>query len=71
MGYPTSKYYGTTCEIDFIRKLGTGVFRKPDKPRLEILKGYLSGTRKRVKWCGMNHEEIIHQIENEIFLEEY
>ena len=57
-------YYGTTCEIDFLRKLGTGAFRKPNIPRIKMLKGYLSGLHKRTKWCGMNREEIIRQTGN-------
>lgn len=73
MGYQGSKYYGTLCEIDFIKKLGTGIFRgrSMSMSRLEMLKGYLSGALKRVNWGAIDREEVIRQTENQIFIEEY
>ena len=60
--------YSTASEIRFINQLGN--HHATRKTKAQLLRGYLSGCAKRVKWAGIDKYKVMSHAADMMFKEE-
>ena len=50
--------WGTRSEMEFVRSLGTGKYKKPELPRHTLLENYLETFEDREEWGSINKYDV-------------
>lgn len=53
------KAYTTYYEIEYIDRLGTGLYRKSELSREELLRRYIKAGERRVDWGGIDRYQAL------------